>query len=111
MTSTVSGHVLDWNWKFLGWRDLVSVMDSAHTDTHTYGPNGKFPMMSGRRGASPWWNALLERRHPLRRRHHVLGRRELDAVDGAGLRSSRQVVAHARLRGELERGLKALERD
>jgi hypothetical protein len=38
-----SGHVLDWNWKFLGWRDLVSVMDSAHTDTHTYGPNGNIP--------------------------------------------------------------------
>jgi uncharacterized protein DUF1329 len=38
-----SGHVLDWNWKFLGWRDLVSVMDSAQTDMHTYGPNGNIP--------------------------------------------------------------------
>lgn len=38
-----SGHVLDWNWKFLGWRDLVSIMDSAHLDTHTYGPNGNIP--------------------------------------------------------------------
>ena len=100
-----SGHVLDWNWKFLGWRDLVSVMDSAHTDMHTYGPNGNIPddVWSLRRFA------VVERtprksRQPIWRCHHVLGCRELDAMDGVGLRSSRQAVASARLRVELERG-------
>lgn len=38
-----SGHVLDWNWKFLGWKDMLCILDSEHTDTHTYGPNGDIP--------------------------------------------------------------------
>lgn len=38
-----SGRELEWNWKFLGWKDVLAVQDSAHDYTYLYGPNGIIP--------------------------------------------------------------------
>jgi hypothetical protein len=35
------GRSTEWNWKFLGWKQLLSVMDSSHDYIHLYGPNGE----------------------------------------------------------------------
>lgn len=34
------GRSVQWNWRFLGWKKLLSVMDSSHDYIHLYGPNG-----------------------------------------------------------------------
>jgi hypothetical protein len=41
--NTFSGRPVRWNWKFLGWRDLLCVMDSKYDYAHYYGPNGLVP--------------------------------------------------------------------
>ncbi len=38
-----SGRPLEWNWKFLGWRDVLGVVDSKYDYTHLYGPKGIIP--------------------------------------------------------------------
>ena len=38
-----SGRVLDHSWKFLGWKDLLHVMNSQHPYARFYGPNGWLP--------------------------------------------------------------------
>ncbi|MBI2962934.1 MAG: DUF1329 domain-containing protein [Deltaproteobacteria bacterium] len=38
-----SGRVLDWNWRFLGWKKIVHVMNSKYLDSHYGGPNGIVP--------------------------------------------------------------------
>jgi Protein of unknown function (DUF1329) len=38
-----SGRELEWNWKFLGWKDQLAVQDSVHEYTWLYGPNGIIP--------------------------------------------------------------------
>jgi len=38
---TFSGRALSWNWKFLGWRDLLSVSDPKADYPSFYGPNGQ----------------------------------------------------------------------
>ena len=38
-----SGRPLEWNWKFMGWKDMLVVMDSKYDDSHFYGPNGMVP--------------------------------------------------------------------
>jgi len=40
---TFSGRPVRWNWKFLGWRNLLCVMDSKYDYPHYYGPNGLVP--------------------------------------------------------------------
>jgi hypothetical protein len=35
-----SGRVMEWNWRFLGWKDALVVHDSKYDYQHTYGPNG-----------------------------------------------------------------------
>ena len=35
-----NGRELDWNWKFLGWKDVMGVWDPQDDYAHTYGPNG-----------------------------------------------------------------------
>ena len=40
---TFSGHQLQWNWKFLGWKDVLCVADIKDDYTHLYGPNGNIP--------------------------------------------------------------------
>ena len=35
-----SGRTMEWNWKFLGWKDALAVHDSKWDYQHTYGPNG-----------------------------------------------------------------------
>lgn len=39
---TFSGHILEWKWKFLGWRDLLCLTD-ASSKLRRYGPNGDIP--------------------------------------------------------------------
>lgn len=41
--NTFSGRMVRWNWKFLGWRNLLCVMDSKYDYPHFYGPNGTVP--------------------------------------------------------------------
>ena len=41
--NTFSGRAVRWNFKFLGWRDLLCVMDSKYDYAHYYGPNGLVP--------------------------------------------------------------------
>lgn len=41
--NTFSGRPVRWNWKFLGWRNLLCVMDSKYDYAHYYGPNGIVP--------------------------------------------------------------------
>ena len=41
--NTFSGRPARWNWKFLGWRNLLCVMDSKYDYAHYYGPNGIVP--------------------------------------------------------------------
>ncbi len=38
-----SGRILEWKWKFLGWKDMLSVMSSKYDYAHYYGPNGVVP--------------------------------------------------------------------
>jgi len=38
-----AGRPLEWKWKFLGMKDALCVMDSAHDYTYLYGPNGIVP--------------------------------------------------------------------
>jgi hypothetical protein len=40
---TFSGRALHWHWKFLGWKDVLSVMDSRDDYAHLFGPNGEIP--------------------------------------------------------------------
>ncbi len=40
---TFSGRTLHWHWKFLGWRDLLAVMDAGQDCAHLFGPNGEIP--------------------------------------------------------------------
>ena len=40
---TFSGRELHWHWKFLGWKDLLAVMDSRDDYAHLFGPNGDIP--------------------------------------------------------------------
>ncbi len=40
---TFSGHVLQWKWRFLGWKDVLCVGDARDDYTHLYGPNGVLP--------------------------------------------------------------------
>ena len=38
-----SGRVLDHDWSFLGWKDVLHVMSSRHPYARFYGPNGWLP--------------------------------------------------------------------
>jgi hypothetical protein len=38
-----SGRPLEWNWKFLGWKDVLGVVDSKYDYSHLYGPKGIIP--------------------------------------------------------------------
>ena len=38
-----SGRVLEWRWKFLGWKDVLAVMNSKYDNAHYFGPNGTIP--------------------------------------------------------------------
>jgi Protein of unknown function (DUF1329) len=40
---TFSGRELHWHWKFLGWKDLLAVLDSRDDYVHLFGPNGEIP--------------------------------------------------------------------
>jgi len=59
-----SGRPLEWNWRFLGWKDLLAVMSSKSDYAHYFGPNGVIP--------NDRWElkrfAVVERT-PLRPRH------------------------------------------
>ena len=35
-----AGRPVEWKWKFLGWKDVLAMMDSKYDYTHVYGPNG-----------------------------------------------------------------------
>ncbi|HZO80440.1 MAG TPA: DUF1329 domain-containing protein [Candidatus Binataceae bacterium] len=41
--NTFSGRPVRWNWKFLGWRNLLCVMDSKYDYPRFFGPNGDVP--------------------------------------------------------------------
>jgi Protein of unknown function (DUF1329) len=41
--NTFSARPVRWNFKFLGWRNLLCVMDSKYDYAHFYGPNGIVP--------------------------------------------------------------------
>lgn len=41
--NTFSGRPVRWNWKFIGWRNLLCVMDSKYDYPRYYGPNGDVP--------------------------------------------------------------------
>jgi Protein of unknown function (DUF1329) len=41
--NTFSARPVRWNFKFLGWRNLLCVMDSKYDYPHYYGPNGIVP--------------------------------------------------------------------
>ena len=38
-----AGRNLEWTWKFLGWKDVLTVMDSKWLESHFYGPKGIIP--------------------------------------------------------------------
>ena len=38
-----SGRPLEWNWRFMGWKDMLVVQDSKYDNSHFYGPNGMVP--------------------------------------------------------------------
>ena len=40
---TFSGRELHWHWKFLGWKDVLAVLDSRDDYAHLFGPNGEIP--------------------------------------------------------------------
>ena len=40
---TFGGRSVRWNFKFLGWKDLLCVFDSKYDAPHLYGPNGFVP--------------------------------------------------------------------
>jgi len=37
-----SGRTMEWKWKFLGWKDILTV-EPSHLYAHFYGPNGTIP--------------------------------------------------------------------
>ena len=39
-----SGRVLDYEWKFHGWKDVLHVMNSRHSYPHYHGPRGRVPL-------------------------------------------------------------------
>jgi hypothetical protein len=40
---TFSGRALHWHWKFLGWKDVLAVLDARDDYAHLFGPNGEIP--------------------------------------------------------------------
>ena len=38
-----SGRVLDWNWKFHGWKEILHIMNSRYPHPRHYGPKGRAP--------------------------------------------------------------------
>ncbi len=38
-----NGRPLEWNWKFLGWKQVLAVTDPKHDFPRFYGPNGTIP--------------------------------------------------------------------
>jgi Protein of unknown function (DUF1329) len=38
-----SGRILEWKWKFLGWKNMLAVMSSKYDYAHYFGPNGIIP--------------------------------------------------------------------
>ena len=40
---TFSGRALHWHWKFLGWKDVLAVLDARDDYPHLFGPNGEIP--------------------------------------------------------------------
>ena len=38
-----SGRPLHWRWKFLGWKDVLTVLDSKYDCARLFGPNGDIP--------------------------------------------------------------------
>lgn len=38
-----SGRPLHWHWKFLGWKDVLAILDSKYDTPRLYGPNGDIP--------------------------------------------------------------------
>jgi hypothetical protein len=40
---TFSDRVAQWNFRFLGWKDMLCVMDGKYDYAHYYGPNGNLP--------------------------------------------------------------------
>ncbi len=38
-----AGRPLEWDWRFLGWKDVLTVMDSKYDFQRTYGPKGIVP--------------------------------------------------------------------
>lgn len=41
--NTFSGRSVQWNWRFLGWKDLLAIADSKYDYPKFYGPNGDVP--------------------------------------------------------------------
>ena len=110
--NTFSARPVRWNFKFLGWRNLLCVMDSKYDYPHYFGPNGNrarrrmvdTPLRGGRahaQGTAP----------SLQQRGHVLGHRGLASVDGADVRPPAESVQVAHLLVPLERGFRAMGRD
>lgn len=40
---TFSDRIVHWNFRFLGWKDLLCVMDGDRSNGHLYGPDGDLP--------------------------------------------------------------------
>ena len=40
---TISDRIAQWKFKFLGWKDMLCVMDGKNDYGHFYGPNGNLP--------------------------------------------------------------------
>jgi hypothetical protein len=38
-----SGRPLHWHWKFLGWKNLLAILDAREDYAHLFGPNGDIP--------------------------------------------------------------------
>ena len=41
--NTFSGRMVQWNWRFLGWKDMLTVADSKYNYPKYFGPNGEVP--------------------------------------------------------------------
>jgi hypothetical protein len=41
--NTFSGRMVQWNWHFLGWKDMLAVTDSKYDYPKYFGPNGEVP--------------------------------------------------------------------